>query len=78
MEISGPKTQTMCMSKEDEALYQSLWKQPGTNHRIYILGFLHGRKQLKQCQHPHKNHQGTKLIWKATEHMEGQGSPSNY
>ena len=25
-----------------------------------------------------KNCQGTKLIWKATECIEGQGSPSNY
>ena len=26
MEISGPKTQTMCMSKEHEALSIKLWK----------------------------------------------------
>ena len=36
--------------------------------------WVHGRKQLKQCKHPCKNHQDTKLIWKATECMEGQGS----
>ena len=60
MEISGPKTQTMCISKEHEALSIKLY---GTSHRMYILGFLLGRKQL---------------IWKSTEHMEGQGSPSNY